>query len=81
ATYDDTQLATLLANKRLNDYKQALIMRDVQNIYSIGSTNWIIEQSEINRLALVDIPVVDEYLAALNSQVVIQDMIKIKEAA
>jgi glutamate synthase (NADPH/NADH) large chain len=25
ANYDDAQLATLLANKRLNDYKQALI--------------------------------------------------------
>ena len=81
ANYDDEQLATLLANKRLNDYKQALILRDVQNIYSIGSTNWIIEQTAINTLALIDIPVVDEYLAALNSQAVIQDMIKTKQAA
>ncbi|NOQ15138.1 MAG: glutamate synthase large subunit, partial [Methyloprofundus sp.] len=81
ANYDDAQLAALLANKRLNDYKQALMMRDVQNIYSIGSTNWIIEQTEINAQALADIPAVDEYLAALNSQAVIQDMIKTKEAA
>ncbi len=81
ANYDDTQLATLLANKRLNDYKRALTMRDVQNIYSIGSTNWIIEQAAVNTQALIDIPSVDEYLAALNSQTVIQDMIKTKEAA
>ena len=81
ANYDDAQLALLLANKRLNDYKQALILRDVQSIYSIGSTNWIIEQSAINNQALADIPAVDEYLAALNSQAVIQDMIKIKQAA
>ncbi|NOR80044.1 MAG: glutamate synthase large subunit, partial [Methyloprofundus sp.] len=81
ANYDDAQLAALLANKRLHDYKQALMMRDVQNIYSIGSTNWIIEQTEINTQALIDIPAVDEYLAALNSQAVIQDMIKTKEAA
>jgi glutamate synthase (NADPH/NADH) large chain len=81
ANYDDAQLATLLANKRLNDYKQALILRDVQNIYSIGSTNWIIEQTAINTQALTDIPGVAEYLAALNSQTVIQDMIKTKEAA
>ncbi|MBT5825482.1 MAG: glutamate synthase large subunit [Gammaproteobacteria bacterium] len=81
ANYDDMQLANLLANKRLNDYKQALMLRDVQSIYSIGSTNWIIEQTEINNQALQNIPSVDEYLAALNSQVVIQDMIKIKEAA
>ncbi|MCK5356683.1 MAG: glutamate synthase large subunit, partial [Methyloprofundus sp.] len=81
ANYDDAQLAALLANKRLNDYKQALMMRDVQNIYSIGSTNWIIEQTEVNAQALLDIPTVDEYLAALNSQAVIQDMIKTQEAA
>ncbi|NOR81093.1 MAG: hypothetical protein GQ529_09735 [Methyloprofundus sp.] len=81
ANYDDIQLAALLANKRLNDYKQALIMRDVQSIYSIGSTNWIIEQTEVNTQTLADIPCVDEYLAALNSQAVIQDMIKTKEAA
>lgn len=81
ANYDDAQLTSLLANKRLNDYKQALMMRDVQSIYSIGTTNWIIEQTEINTQALADIPSVDEYLAALNSQVVIQDMIKTKEAA
>ncbi|BCG63068.1 MAG: glutamate synthase (NADPH/NADH) large chain [Methyloprofundus sp.] len=81
ANYDDAQLAIILANKRLNDYKQALSLRDVQSIYSIGSTNWIIEQTEINNAALVDIPAVSEYLAALNSQVVIQDIIKTKEAA
>ncbi len=81
ANYDDAQLATLLANKRLNDYKQALILRDVQSFYSIGSTNWIIEQAAINTQALKDIPSVDEYLAALSSQTVIQDMIKIKAAA
>ena len=81
ANYDDAQLASLLANKRLNDYKQALILRDVQSLYSIGSTNWIIEQTAINNQALSDIPGVNEYLAALNSQAVIQDMIKIKQAA
>ena len=81
ANYDDAQLAILLADKRLNDYKQALSLRDVQSIYSIGSTNWIIEQTEINHAALVDIPAVAEYLAALNSQAVMQDIIKTKEAA
>ena len=81
ANYNNAQLAIILANKRLNDYKQALILRDVQSTYSLGSTNWIIEQSAINTQALIDIPSVDEYLAALNSQTVIQDMIKTKEAA
>jgi len=79
--YDDAQLANLLANKRVNDYKQALTLRDVQNIYSIGSTNWIIEQSAINVNALVDIPSIDAYLAALNSQAVIQDILKATDGA
>jgi len=74
--YDDLQLANLLANKRLSDYKRALSLRDVQNIYSIGSTNWIIEQSAINTVALADIPSVDAYLAALNSQAVVEDLLK-----
>jgi len=79
--YDDAQLANILANKRVNDYKQALTLRDVQNIYSIGSTNWIIEQSAINTAALKDIPSVDAYLAALNSQAVIQDILKATDGA
>jgi glutamate synthase (NADPH/NADH) large chain len=79
--YDDAQLAILLANKRLEDYKQALILRDVQSIYSIGSTHWIIDQSAINTHALKDIPTVDTYLANLNSQSVIQNMMKATEDA
>jgi len=81
ANYDDAQMAALLANKRLTDYKKALILRDVQSTYSMGTTNWIIEQTEINTQALIDIPSVDEYLAALNSQTVIEDIIKTKQAA
>jgi len=76
--YNEAQLANLLAKKRLNDYKRALSLRDVQSIYSIGSTHWIIEQSAINNIALADIPSVDAYLAALNSQAVIEDLLKAK---
>ncbi|WP_239649667.1 hypothetical protein [Methylocucumis oryzae] len=61
--YSDEQLATLIADKRLNDYKSALINRSVQSIYSIGSTAWIIEQQTINRKALADINAVESYLA------------------
>jgi len=65
SNYSDAQLACLLANKRLNDYKTALINRSVQSIYSIGSTAWIIEQDKINKQALADIPCIEEYLAGL----------------
>ncbi len=74
SNYSDDQLACLLADKRLNDYKTALINRDVQSIYSIGSTAWIIEQSNINKQALAGIPSIEEYLAGLVGLGIVQDM-------
>ena len=75
SNYSDEQLADLLAEKRLNDYKQALILRDVQSIYSIGSTAWIIEQDAINRQALADLIPVEKHLAAHASLGIVQAMI------
>ncbi|ASF47536.1 glutamate synthase-related protein [Methylovulum psychrotolerans] len=65
SNYSDGHLAWLLAAKRLNDYKTALINRSVQSIYSIGSTAWIIEQEQINKQALAGIPSIEAYLASL----------------
>jgi glutamate synthase (NADPH/NADH) large chain len=75
SAYTDEQLAALLAQKRLNDYKTALSKRDVQSIYSIGSTAWIIEQDRINRKALSGLTSVEEYLARHTSLEVVQSMI------
>ncbi|MBE0434512.1 MAG: glutamate synthase large subunit [Methylomicrobium sp.] len=74
SNYSDDQLSWLLANKRLADYKTALANRDVQSIYSIGSTAWIIEQDAINREALAGIPGVEQYLAGLVGSNIIQEM-------
>ena len=74
SNYSDDQLACLLASKRLNDYKTALINRSVQSIYSIGSTAWIIEQDKINRQALTGIPCIEEYLAGLVGLGIVQGM-------
>ena len=74
SNYTDEQLAALLANKRLNDYKTALINRSVQSINSIGSSAWIIEQSIINKNALENIPCVQEYLAGLLGLSIVQNM-------
>ena len=65
SNYSDDHLAVLLASKRLNDYKTALINRSVQSIYSIGSSAWIIDQDKINKQALAGIPCIEEYLAGL----------------
>ncbi len=73
--YTDEQLAILTSEKRLNDYKTALMNRDVQSIYSIGTTAWIIEQSSINRAALAEIPSVEAYLAGLCSHDIVQEIL------
>ena len=78
--YDDTQLAALMAAKRLNDYKTTLMLRDVQSIYSIGSTAWIIEQDRVNREALANLPSVDKNLASLESLAIVQSMLDCETA-
>ncbi|MBS3964410.1 MAG: glutamate synthase large subunit [Methylomonas sp.] len=78
--YDDAQLAALMAAKRLNDYKATLILRDVQSIYSIGSTAWIIEQDRLNRAALADVPSVDKNLAALESLGIVRSLLETEAA-
>lgn len=75
SNYRDDQLGSLLAGKRLNDYKTALINRSVQSIYSIGSTAWIIEQEQANRQILSGIPAVEEYLAGLVGLGLVQSML------
>ncbi len=74
SNYNDEQLASLLAAKRLTDYKMTLINRDVQSINSIGSTAWIIEQDNINRKALAGLTSIDEYLASHVSLEIVQAM-------
>ena len=74
--YDDAQLATLMAEKRLHDYKTTLMMRDVQSIYSIGSTAWIIEQDNLNRQAMAGVPTIDKNLASLESLAIVKDMLE-----
>jgi glutamate synthase (NADPH/NADH) large chain len=78
--YDDAQLAALMAEKRLNDYKTTLMLRDVQSIYSIGSTAWIIEQDKVNRQALADLPSVDKNLASLESMAIVKNMLECETA-
>jgi glutamate synthase (NADPH/NADH) large chain len=73
--YDDSQLVSLLADKRLNDYKTTLKLRDVQSIYSIGSTAWIIEQDNTNRVALQGVVSVDKNLAKLESLAIVNEML------
>jgi glutamate synthase (NADPH/NADH) large chain len=81
SNYTDEQLAALLAEKRLTDYKTAMIQRDVQSIYSIGSTAWIIEQHTANQQALADVSSIEEYISGLASLDIVQAMLDENQAA
>ncbi len=61
--YDDAGLATLVANKRLNDFKRALSLRNILNMDSPGTYAWILHQNAKNRAALGEIPSFDALLA------------------
>lgn len=63
ADYDDAGLATLVANKRLGDFKRALSMRNILSMDSPGTYSWILHQDAKNRNALGQIPSFDELFA------------------
>ena len=61
--YDDAGLAALVANKRLNDFKRALSLRNILSMDSPGTYGWILHQSAKNRAALGEIPSFDALFA------------------
>ncbi|MEM6498991.1 MAG: glutamate synthase large subunit, partial [Pseudomonadota bacterium] len=63
ADYDDPSLAALVANKRLDDFKRALNLRNILSMDSPGTYSWILHQSAKNRAALGTIPSFDELFA------------------
>ncbi|MEM9138433.1 MAG: glutamate synthase-related protein, partial [Pseudomonadota bacterium] len=63
AGYDDKELAALVANKRLGDFKQALSMRNILSMDSPGTYAWMIHQSAKNRESLGYVPSFDELFA------------------
>ena len=62
-SYTDNELAALIANKRLTDFKKALASRNIMGMESTATYSWIIHQSVKNRAILGDIPSFDELFA------------------
>ena len=56
STYSDEELAALVANKRLEDFKRSLEMRNVLSMDSPSTYGWIIHQSRRNEVVLGSIP-------------------------
>ncbi|MEM6469964.1 MAG: glutamate synthase-related protein [Planctomycetota bacterium] len=61
--YDDLGIATLIANKRLADFKRALSLRMTTPMDSPGTYAWIAHQDEKNERELGTIPSFDELFA------------------
>ncbi|MBN00710.1 MAG: glutamate synthase large subunit [Planctomycetaceae bacterium] len=61
--YDELGIATLIANKRLGDFKRALSLRTTTPMESPGTYGWIAQQDEKNQNALGKIPSFDELFA------------------
>ncbi|MDA8682380.1 glutamate synthase-related protein [Porticoccaceae bacterium] len=66
--YSASELAALIANKRLNDFKQALNLRNILSMDSLATYGWILLQQRKNKAALGRIPSFEELFAynALN---------------
>ena len=64
ADYDDEQLAALIAAKRVDDYKQALSLRNVLAMDSPATYGWILFQDNKNRDKLGSLPNFDELFAS-----------------
>ncbi|MEM9631849.1 MAG: glutamate synthase-related protein [Pseudomonadota bacterium] len=61
--YSDDELAVLIADKRLGDYKQALASRNVLSMDSPGTYGWILYQNAKNREKVGRLPSFEELFA------------------
>ncbi|MCH5644350.1 glutamate synthase-related protein [Gordonia sp. ABSL49_1] len=61
--YDAEQVAALIAAKRVDDYKQALALRNVRSMDAPATYGWILLQDSKNREKLAGLPSFDELFA------------------
>ncbi|MCH2175450.1 MAG: glutamate synthase-related protein [Lentisphaeria bacterium] len=73
--FDDREIAVLLANKRINDYKEALSLRDVfETEAMMGMSAWILHQDRTNREIMTEIPDFEEILATYLTRSLLENM-------
>ena len=58
--YNDKQLSVLIANKRINDFKNALKLRNVLSMDSPGTYGWILHQQRCNQKIISNMPTYEE---------------------
>ena len=70
--YDDSELAALVANKRVNDFKRTLSLRISSKMDSLGTNAWIEFQDRKNLKVLGELPSFDTLFA----QVAVPDILE-----
>ncbi len=75
--FSEQELAIMLSDKRIRDYKKSLSLRDVQSIYSLGSMAWIIAQDRLNVEKMGHIPDFKQMLA----EQLVRSIVKAEQAA
>ncbi|KZN40936.1 glutamate synthase-related protein [Pseudoalteromonas luteoviolacea] len=63
ASFDDDALSCLVAQKRVQDYKDALSLREVWDTYALGTSVWIIHRDQQVKRALEQYRDLEELLA------------------
>ena len=63
AHYDDSELAALVANKRVNDFKRTLELRISSKMDTLGTNAWIDFQDRKNEAVLGEVPSFDALFA------------------
>ena len=60
SAYSAAELAAMVAGKRLNDFKEALSLRNILSMDSPATYGWILYQQQKNKIALGHVPSFDE---------------------
>ena len=58
--YNDKELSVLIADKRINDFKNALKLRNVLSVDSPGTYGWILHQQRRNQEIISNMPTYEE---------------------
>ena len=72
--YSDEALAHLLAKKRVEDYKEASLNREVADSNALGSTVWVMECDKVNTEKLKDYTSMNRQLASYYLKVLVEEV-------
>jgi glutamate synthase (NADPH/NADH) large chain len=72
--YSDEALAHLLAKKRVDDYKEASLNREVADTNALGSTVWVMECDKVNTEKLKDFTSMNKQLASYYLTILVEEV-------